>query len=173
MKFIHTVALAAVLSSIASPVFAQENVTLPAAPPLQPGEQDVGAAISPMKKNQWAPFTGVLLSPTALATVIVELQSIEDKVKIETNKVRAEEVAKCDHRVALATNKLTAERDIALTQVEARNKEISILNGIIKQQEDDRPNLPLWVGLGTGIGVLGGIGFTLLTVYVTNQITTN
>lgn len=163
----------ALVGSVALPVSAQEHVTLPSPPAPLPNEPDVGAAISPMRKGQVAPFTGVLLSPTALATVLVELQSLDERLKIETDRIKAEEQAKCDYRVAAVTNKLTTERDIALVQVEARNKEISILNGIIKQQEEDKPNLPLWVGLSSGGGALLGIGFTLLTVYVSNQVITN
>lgn len=160
--------------AVAVPVYAQDpppagTITLPDAPKLVPGEPDVGAAISPMKKGQIAPFTGVLLSPKATATLIAQLNVLQEQIKIEVDHARAEEKAKCDFRVAEVQTTAEADRKVLQAQVDARNKEINVLTGVIKQHEENRPNTPLWVGLGTGVGFVVGAGLTILTVYAVNQ----
>lgn len=159
---------------VAFPVYAQDprpagTITLPDAPKPAPGEPDVGAAISPMKKGQVAPFTGILLSPKATATIIAQLNTLQEQIKIEVNHVRAEEKARCDFRVAEIKTTTDADRKVLQAQLDARNKEINVLNGVIKQHEENKPNTPLWVGLGTGLGFVVGAGLTVLTVYAVNQ----
>jgi hypothetical protein len=159
---------------VAAPVYAQDpppvgTVTLPEAPKPAPGEPDVGAAISPMKKGQVAPFTGILLSPKATATIVAQLNTLQEQIKIEVDHARAEEKAKCDFQVAETRTHLEADKKVLQAQVDSRDKQINILNGVIKQHEENRPNTSLWVGLGTGLGFVVGAGLTVLTVYVVNQ----
>lgn len=172
-KLIASLLIGAQLA-VAFPVYAQDppppgTIALPDAPKPAPGEPDVGAAISPMKKGQVAPFTGILLSPKATATIIAQLNTLQEQIKIEVDHARAEEKAKCDFRVAEVQTTAEADRKVLQAQVDARNKEINILNGVIKQHEENKPNTPLWVGLGTGLGFVVGAGLTVLTVYAVNQ----
>lgn len=156
--------------SMAVPAFAQDpsptvTVTLPQPPAPAPGEPDVGAAISPMKKGQIAPFTGILLSPKATATIIANLNALQEQIKIEVDHARAEEQAKCDFRVSETTTHLEADKKILQAQVDDRGKQITILTDQLKKEEANRPNTPLWVGLGTGAGLIIGVGLSALTVY--------
>lgn len=168
MKKIIASLLIAAQFAVAVPAFAQQ-ATIPDPPPPVPGEIDVGAAISPMKKGQIAPFTGVLLSPKATATIIAQLNTLQDQIKIEVDHARAEEKAKCDFRVNETTNRLETDKKILQAQVDEKGKQVVILNDALKQAEANRPNTPLWVGLGTGAGLVVGIGLTVLTVYAVNQ----
>jgi hypothetical protein len=136
--------------------------TLPDPPAPVPGEVDVGAAISPMKKGQVAPFTGILLSPKAAATVIAELNNFEARVKVEVDHAVAVNQAQCDFKLSEQKTTADADKKVLNAQLEERNKRIDILNGIIKKQEEDRPNVMLW----TGLGVAGGVIITLGTVLV-------
>lgn len=160
--------------AVAFPVYAQNpfpsgTITLPDAPKPAPGEPDVGTTISPLKKGQIAPFTGILLSPKATATIIAQLNALQEQIKIEIDHARAEEKAKCDFRVAEVRTTAEADRKVLQSQVDARNKEINILNGVIKQHEENKPNTQLWMGLSAGLGFVAGAGLTVLTVYAVNQ----
>jgi hypothetical protein len=142
------------------PVWAQQPDVSPV-PVLQPGESDVGAAISPMKKGQVAPFTGVLLSPAASAKISVDYESLSKQIKIAVDQATAEAGARCDARVNEVSIHANADKRVADAQLEASKKENVILNERIKKQEDDRPNVILWLGggflAGLGAAVVGAL----------------
>ena len=129
----------------------------------------MGAAISPMKKGQVAPFTGVLLSPKALATIVVQLNSLQEQINIEVDHAKAEAKARCDFSVAETTNRLETDKKVLQAQVDSRNQQVNILNDVIKKQEENRPNTPLWVGVGGVVGLVVGVGLSALTVYAVGQ----
>ena len=141
-----------------------DNISLPLPKPI-PGEVDVGAAVSPMRKGQIAPFTGVLMSPKATASIIVELNSISTKIQIEVNKVKSEDKAYCDSRVNEAN--ITAETRVKIMQatIDFNTKERKILEDRLKREESSSPNVALWAGGGFVIGV----ATTVLTVFAINK----
>ena len=162
MKKFFTSLLIGSMISMSVPAFA-DPPSIPDAPSLVEGEKDVGAAISPMKKGQTAPFTGVLLSPKAVATVTVELQSIAEKVKIEVSRATDEATARCDARVNEEKIKAEAGVKILNAQLESRLAENKILTDRLEKEEKSKPNLMLW----TGGGVVVGVALTVLVVQVT------
>lgn len=166
-KFIASLLIGAQLS-IAVPAFA-DPVVLPQPPVPIPGEVDVGAALSPMKKGQIAPFTGVLLSPKATATIVAQLNSLQEQINIEVEHARAEERARCDFRVSEQETTCTADKKVLQAQVESRDKQLQILNEQLKKEQESRPNTTLWVGLGVGGGFLLGVALSALSVYAVNQ----
>lgn len=168
MKRIIASLLIAAQLAVVAPAFA-DPPTLPQPPPPVPGEVDVGAAISPMKKGQVAPFTGILLSPKATATIIAQLNTMQDQIKIEVDHARAEEKARCDFRVAETENRLETDKKILQAQVDEKTKTNALLTDQLKKAEESRPNLPLWVGLGTGVGLVVGVGVSALAVYATSH----
>lgn len=151
------------------PSIALADDAIPSAPPLQPGEQSVGAAISPMKKGQVAPFTGVLFSPEAVATVVAQIHAFDEQVKAEVEHARAQERATCDFRLSEAASKYKADLDIADAKLIERNQRIAVLVEQLREAEDARGNMPLWVGLGSLGGFLVGAGLSALTVYTVTQ----
>ena len=85
----------ALLFGTSRPALADNGITFPEVPVVA-GEPDVGAAVSPMKKGDKAPFSGVLLSPRAVATIIAQIHATTDQIKIEVDKAKAESKAQCD-----------------------------------------------------------------------------
>jgi hypothetical protein len=162
-KYIATLIIGAMLST--STVGLAQSI--PIAPAPVAGEVDPGNAISPMKKGQTAPFTGVLLSPQAVATITVNLNSIADKIKIEVTKAHGDDKAQCDALVN--TIKINADADskrlnAQLTASKADNK---VITDRLAKAEKSAPNLSLWVGGG----VLGGIVLTLVTTFAVGKAT--
>lgn len=150
--------------TISLPVFAQ-GIPVPATPELWPGEPDVGAAVSPMRKGQAAPFTGVLFSPRAIAIVITELKNIPELVKIETDKTKKVCEAECDFKVKNIQIVLESDMKVLKAKLESSNKENAIFQNRIKKIEDSQPNLTWWVGGGFAVGALT----TVLIVFGTSQ----
>lgn len=160
--------LTAVAPSWADPVTLPSTITLPEQAPVK-GEPDVGAAISPLKKGQVAPFSGVLLSPRATATIIAQINSVTDRIKLEVDHARAEAAAHCEYEVSELKTHAEADTKVLQAQLDERDKRLTILNEQLKQEESNRTNTPLWVGLGTGAGVVVGIATTVLAVYAVNR----
>lgn len=173
-KFIASLLIGAQFS-IALPAFAQDpvpvkaTITLPAVPAPVPGEKDVGAAISPMKKGQVAPFTGIELSAAATATIIAQLNSIQDQVKIEVDHARSEEQAKCTFNVSEVTTHLTADKKVLQAQVDDQTTQIAVLTAQLKKEEVATPSRTTWFMIGGTVGAVVGVGLSALTVYAIHQ----
>lgn len=142
-----------------------DGVSLPEPPQPVPGEVDVGAAVSPMKKGQVAPFTGVLLSPKATAVIVTQLNSIDEMIKIEVDKAKAESKAQCDFALAEQKNALETDKKILQASIDEKLKRINALENKVKEAEASRPNTTLW----TGLGFAAGVTVTVLTVYAVSQ----
>lgn len=127
------------------------------------GEPDVGAAISPMKKGQIAPFTGVLLSPRAAASITVDLENVDEKVTIAVNRARDEEKAVCKAKTNEVSIQANADKEVLQARLDASLKQNNVLNEKIKKEEEDRPNVAFWT-IG---GAVGGIVSTVLIVIAT------
>jgi hypothetical protein len=142
----------------------KENISLPKME-TPVGEVDPGEAISPLKRGQRAPFTGVHLSPAAVARIIVELESFPEKLGIEQARLRDELNAQCkklvdDEKTSHETTKRTTDAQHKSDMVEIKN-----LTEQLEQEKKNRSNVYLWAG----VGVMSGIGITLLTVYAVNK----
>jgi hypothetical protein len=129
-------------------------------------EANIGAAISPMPKGNRAPFTGLLLSPLAVATIISEISSYQEMLEIELARVKAEYEADMKFRLNRLKIEHDADKTVLNTQIEAANKRIIELGDLLQKEIDNRPNVFLW----SSLGVLGGIGITLLTVFAVSQV---
>lgn len=134
---------------------------------LQPGEKDPGAALSPMKLGQRAPFTGVLLSPIAVANVIVEFETFEERLHIEVMRSVNEERAAGDKRLSDANTGCVADKKELQASLSASKRETDAYKAELKNINDSQPNPYIWAGLGA----LGGAAFTLLTVFAVTQVT--
>lgn len=143
------------------PAYAQQLPSIVSAP-----GDTTDPVISPLQKNQKAPFSGVLLNPPAVAQIKVELDTAEQKCKIETNRSVSVCQAQCDKK----TNDLIAENErlqaIASAREKSQQSQILELQNVIKKSTSG-PSPGLWVGLGTA----GGVLLTLGTVWVVAQVT--
>jgi hypothetical protein len=146
-----------------------DPIVLPSPPAQTSGEVDVGDAISPMKKGQSAPFTGVLLSPHALATIVVQLNSIPEQIKIEVDHVRSVDKANSDFQLAETTNRLETDKKILQAQIDSRAQQVNILTDVVKKQEANKSNTTLWVGVGVATGFVLGICLSALSIYAISQ----
>jgi chaperonin cofactor prefoldin len=156
--------MAAVLLSTS---VASATPTVPPAPEPVAGEIPVGEAISPMKKGQVAPFTGVLMSPEAVAKVIVELNSRDEQITIEVTKARAEQQVKDQYKIDELNADLDHQKKIAAAEKDSLNKQLKIINDQLAKAEKTKNDMPLYVGLGAlagaAVAVLAVMGVTAVS----------
>jgi hypothetical protein len=148
-------------------VLADEPVSLPSVI-VPTGEKDVGAAISPMKKGEKAPFTGVLLSPVAVATIIAQQHTEASVVKIEVDKAVAESDARCTFKVNEQQATRVADKQVLQAQLDSKTKQLLSVEAALQEKSKGSTISP---GVWIGIGAVGGIGFTLLTTFLVSRTT--
>jgi len=117
-------------------------------------EKDVGAALSPMKKGQFSPFTGVLLSPLAVATLIAELNAKGAEIKIEVDKAKAEAEANHAYEKNIAQTQCMADKKILQANIDAKKQQIESFDAVVKAELESRPNPAFWAILGAAAGIV-------------------
>lgn len=140
--------------------FAAAEPQLPVAPQPWPGEPDLGAAVSPMRKGDAALFTGVLLSPKAVATVIAEMKLLNEKIMLEVNKAKSEEGARCAFSLKEAELKAQTDRSVLQAKLESKDRQVKVLEDRLQKTENDKPDLMLWVGGSFAAGLIVSIATT-------------
>lgn len=163
MKKLTAICVAAAQLTIALPSWADET-KLPD-PPALVNEPDPGSVITPMKKGDKAPYTGVLLSPKSTASILVQLKSVDERIKIEVNKARGDEKAQCTKATSDELAKHEADVKVLNASVEEKIKRIEFLEKKLDAEIKSHPNVALW----TSLGVVGGIAVTSLTFYLVTQ----
>lgn len=116
--------------------------------------------ITPVQKGAPAPFTGILLTPEAVAKVIAEAKDCPKRVQVETDRARGEE--KAHGEKALADAQADAKRDRAVMQagMDQRDGMIKDLTTRLDKSEQARSNTWLFAGGG----VLAGAAIVILSV---------
>lgn len=154
-----------IMTLVTVPVYA-DDIALPAVPALTKNEPDVGEALSPMQRGQVAPFTGVLLSPKAVASIIAQTRTANDKLKLEVETARAEERAHCEFRLSETKTILEADKKILQAQIDEKTRRITILEETLKKNETSSTEVLGWSALSFGLGV----GLTILTTFAIGQV---
>jgi hypothetical protein len=129
------------------------------------GEIDPGEAISPMKRDQRAPFTGVLLSPKAVAKIIVDLKSLDDRVKLEVKQAVETQNIICLKEKNEITIKSDADRSILNASIQEKLRTISLYEDQLKKETNKTDP-----GTLVGIGAVLGAVLTTLTALAVSQM---
>lgn len=130
------------------------SLTLPPIPEVPKNEPNVGEAVSPMKRGQTAPFTGLLLSPAAVAKIIADIESKNDEIQLEVEKATAEQSAHHEYEKSIMKIRSESDSKIFTIRIDGQQKEIDRLDAQLKQERESRPNVFAWTALGLGAGVL-------------------
>jgi hypothetical protein len=162
-----SVVISLVVSSLN--VSAQESV-LPVPTTSASVDPAQGAVISPLRKGQRAPFTGVLLSPEAAARVIVNQQMVPQQIAIEVDRAKQTCQAEADKKYADLDATCKSDRDVANAKLKAAAAENAKLLKL-SQDYEKKLNSQISPGVWIGLGIVGGVVATLGTVYVVTRVT--
>lgn len=145
--------------SLVAPTVAHADIDIPM-PQTPPGEISVGPAVSPMKKGQTAPFSGVLLSPEAVAKVIVDYNNQKAQSKIEADKAR--EIQKAQDQLVIdnLVADLRREKEISDAQRKSASEQMQVLNKQLDESEKNKPNATT----AAGLGALAGAALVVLSM---------
>jgi hypothetical protein len=122
--------------------------------------------VTPLAINQPAPFAGLLLSPEAVARIIVDRESVPQEKKIAIDHAVAEQKAKDDAQLRAAQiGAETAAKSCDVT-VKARENDINVLTKKLAEVENKGSNAPWYLAAGA----VGGVVVTALTFFVVGAI---
>ena len=148
------------LSSVAAGQQHQESIQ------VQPTTSASGVvAISPLRKGQPAPFSGVLFTPRAAASVATEINTFRDRLKIETTSAVASAEAKKDFKYEEAAAACKADKGMLSATIMSERERSIFLEKEVQRLKDETPSKAMWVGAGA----LGGVTLTLLTVFAVSR----
>lgn len=135
-----------------------------------PGTKEEIASVVALSKGQSAPFSGVLFNTSATASVIVEYSTSAENTAIQVRKA----VADAEAQKAKETEDLRAQCRREKTELNASVVSLEDTlrlkqeeNDSLKKQVADAPDRFTWFG----IGFVGGLAFTLATVFATSSLT--
>jgi len=131
-------------------------------------EADQTARISPLRKGNPAPFTGVLFSPKATATVIAELESFDEKMKIEVDKAVRDVISKKQFELNESESRCITSKTILQAEIDTKSARIKRLSKDVADAQSAAANPPsrvLWAGLGVIVGAVT----TVLITFAVNQ----
>lgn len=129
-------------------------------PPLPP------PVVAPLTKGQAAPFTGVLLSPEAVAKVVAQQDAVAEHESLAVKHQADLDSVQLKFQIDQLTTTCTADKSILQAQVDDGNKRVQILNDQLKKSTGGPP-ASLWLGIGGA----GGVVVTLLTVFAVSRAT--
>ena len=150
--------------------YAQPAKTPPASSiPSPDPDPEEKARIAPLFPGDPAPFTGVLFSTRATATVLAEIESFDDKLAIEVQKVQRDADARKKFELSELDAKRTREKEVVKSELDSQTKVNERLKSDLKKAQDDLANAPnrlVWASLG----VAGGVLVTVLITFAVNQV---
>ena len=137
------------------------SVTISPPPPKASAEPDVGMTTAPLKKGDKAPFTGVLLSPSAAASIIADIKNRTSIIDLEVDRAKKDANAKCEYDKSNMKADADADKKVMQAQIDDQKTTIARLDNDLKKSEAAAPSRTVWFG----VGFVGGIVLTVVTVY--------
>jgi len=129
--------------------YTQESTDLPKVE-TQQGEIDPGEAISPMKSQQKAPFTGVLLSPKAVATITAKLLSIVERIKLAQSEATEQAQEFCRNEKATNEIRVKADKQILEARIRDNERTIELYQKSLNEVKQSQHDPVMLIGLSAG-----------------------
>jgi len=161
-KVISTVLLLSFFFS--NVTYGQESADLPKVE-TQQGEIDPGEAISPMKLQQKAPFTGVLLSPKAVATITARLSTVAERIKLAQAEATEQAQEVCRNEKATAGIQVKADKGILEARIKNNERMIALYQKNLNEMKQSQYDPALLIGISAG----GAAVLTALSILAVAQ----
>lgn len=141
-RFVSTLLVASMLATTV-PAWADEMIP---APPV----------VTPLSRGQLAPYTGVLMSPEAVASIVAERESAKTALTLAVKRQADLDAATLKFEIGKLTTTCTADKTILQAQIDDGKRQINILNEELKKEESGLTTLQT-VSLAGGVGIIVGI----------------
>jgi hypothetical protein len=123
-------------------------------------------AISPLKSSQPAPYSGILLSPVAVAQLIAKFDSCSAETELAVKKQFDDDAAMQSYQLKKLSTTCDADKSIVKAQLDSAKAQNALLEEQLKKISNP-PSAMFWAG----IGGIGGVVVTILTVVAVSKAT--
>jgi len=121
--------------------------------------------MTPLSKGVPSPYDGLLLTPEAVASIIADKETESDRIRVETDKVKAEEQAKSQYAISEVQTKSETDKKIIQAQSDVNLRKANQYQEMLAK-EQNKPSPYIWIGLG----VVGGTAVTIGTIFLLGKI---
>lgn len=163
-RLVTVLTTVAFLSTYVAPAWAEAPATV-----VLPTDEITAApppVIAPLWQGQPAPFAGVILSPEATATVIAQKDAASKQLQLAVEERQALDAAQGTYQLKQQASTCTADKTVLQAQLTDAQKQYALIDAQLKKV-DSAPSAPVWIG----VGVVGGVVLTLLTVFAASKAT--
>ena len=122
--------------------------------------------ISPLNKGQAAPWSGVLLSPPAVAQIVAQQDTAKAALLLAVQHQQELDAANQKYALDSAATTCNADKTVLQAQVTDGQKQEQVLTQQLKSVTGG-PGAPVWIG----VGFVGGVVVTVLTAFAISKAT--
>ena len=115
--------------------------------------------ITPLQKNERAPYSGVLYNPAAVADAIAQREHLIEQHQLNLNILEQHLKAECDLRVGNISAELDGCNDRYFSVIAAKDEQIKKLEDLAISSSD---NSKWWFVGGIVLGIVTTVGVTHL-----------
>jgi hypothetical protein len=137
-------------------------VSLSAVTVISRAEEQSPATVTVIKRGEQAPNAGLLFSPQASAVLATQLATAQEACSNKVDRELSLCKENCSSESKLASTRCSADKSVLESRVNLLLKENDILKRDLASAASNNTNKYVLMG----VGVLSGIGLTLLTTYV-------
>lgn len=131
-----------------------------------PAFADDAAIVSPVHQGQLAPWTGVLLSPTAVAKIVAQHDADRSVLQLELQRQKDVDAARAAFDLTSARTTCLADKAVGQAQLDALQKQNKALQDQLKGTQGGLPP-SVWAGIGGLGGLIVGVIVTVVVVKAT------
>ena len=121
-------------------------------------EQNIGSIVTPLHKGDKAPFTGVELSPSAVAEIMATLSTADEETRIEVTKATTEAESQCKFKLSEQKASSDASYKVVSAELTQQQKTNKVLLETLKKEESSGSSTVILIGIGFVAGTLVSLG---------------
>lgn len=128
------------------------------------GENDPGNVLTVVKKSGSAPFTGILLSPRAVAELLSKLEIAKKEAELAAARAQEQQRIKDEADIKVLRATVDAESKSNEERMSIRDNRIVVLEKNLAAAEANKPNPVTWalVGAGTTAVIIATLATVIL-----------
>jgi hypothetical protein len=126
---------------------------------------DQPAVVSPVKRGQVAPYSGVLLSPPAVAQIVAQQGTVDAALQLAVQHQQELDAVNSAYDLHSTQTTCTADKAVLQAQLNDKNKQIVAITAQLKKQSS-----AISPGVWVGIGVVSGVIVTVATVLIATKL---
>lgn len=134
--------------------------------PLQAMAEELEGKVTSLSLNERAPYSGILLDPIAASKMVVDSKYLRLEVELELRKEFQKDLAEKTMAYDLLRVDYDSLKKIHDSTLAIKEKQISDLNILLKEEMSKEDHTEWWVLGGVAIGIVLSLGVFYVSVEI-------